>query len=259
MLDADLGMAGRELVDDLPPEPAGGQHVGLVDAGQMAAPIGGQLERQLNDALDLRARVPQGVDGRLDSIVLLASLRTAEVEAAGELAQDQDVGAGADLGTQRRRRVERGVGGDGAQVGEQLERRPQAEERVLGPRRRRRVIPLRAAHGAEQDSVGGTAGVEGGSRQRVTGRVDRRAADHLLVPGHLEFEPHSGGLDAASRHVADLRADPVTGKVGHAMPPHGWLPAGVGRGSPPERRCRAASIASAATGCSAISLLTAAR
>ena len=186
---------------------------------------------------------------------VLASLRAAEVEAAGQLAQDQDVGAGPDLGTQRRRRVERGVGGDGAQVGEELERRSQAEQRVLGPGGCRGIIPLRTAHGAEQDGVGGTACLEGGSRQRVTGRVDRGTADQLLVPAHLESEPRSGGLDAASRHVADLRADPVAGKVGHAVPPHGWLPAGVGTGSPPERRCRAASIASAAIGCSAMQLV----
>ena len=128
------------------------------------------------------------------------------------------------------------MGGDGAQVGEQLQGGSQAEQRVLGPGRCRGVVPLRAAHRSEQDGIGGTAGVEGGSRQRLTGRVDRRTADELLVPAHLEFETRSGRLDAASCHVANLRADPVAGKVGHAVPPHGWLPAGVGTGSPPERR-----------------------
>ena len=212
VLDADLGMGRRELIDDLAPEPAGGQHVCLVDTGEVSAPIGGELERQLHDALDLRARVPQRVDGRLDPVVLLASLRTAEVEAAGQLAQDQDVGAGPDLGTHRRRRIERGVGGDGAQVGEELERRSQAEQRVLGPGWCRGIIPLRTAHGAEQDGVDGTARLEGGSRQRVTGRVDRGTADQLLVPAHLESEARSGGLDAASRHVATSGPIPSPGR-----------------------------------------------
>ncbi len=75
----------------------------------------------------------------------------------------------------------------------------------------------------------------------------------------LEAEPHAGGVDAAARDVADLGADPVAGQVGDAMLPHGWLPAGVGTGSAGSRRWRAAATASAATGCSAMSLFTAAR
>ena len=145
------------------------------------------------------------------------------------------------------------------QVREQLERRSQAEQRVLRARGCRRVIPSRAADRAEQDRIGGAAGVQGFVRQRLAGGIDRRTTDLALVPAHLEPEPGPGGIDAASRHVADLGPDPVAGQVGDAVLPHGWLPAGVGTGSPPARRWRAASTASAATGCSAISLLTAAR
>ena len=191
--------------------------------------------------------------------MLLAALGTAEVEAPGQLAQDQDVGAGADLRAQGRGSIERGVRRDRAQVGEQLEGRSKAEQGVLGPSRCRRVVPPGPPDGAEQHCVGPSAGIQGLLRQRLSRCVDGGAADQVLVPAQLESEPQPGGLDAASRDVADLGPDSVAGQVGDAVLPHGWLPAGVGTGSPPPRRWRAASTASAATGCSAISLFTAAR
>ena len=135
VLDADRWVPRRDLVHHLAPEPAGGQHVGLVDAGQVPAAAGGKLEGELDDPLDLRARVAQRVDHGLDPVVLLAALGTPEVEAPGQLAQDQDVGAGADLRAQRRGSIERGVRRDRAKVGEQLERRSEAEQGVLRPRR----------------------------------------------------------------------------------------------------------------------------
>ena len=213
-----------------------------------------------HDALDLRARVPQRVDGRLDPVVLLASLRAAEVEAAGQLAHDQHVGAGAHLGTQRRGRVERGMGAHRA-AGWRT-----APARIAG----RAARPRAASVPRGRPTAGRPPRRAGRHRRRGRRRGWRPAARSPVAsiaapPTSCSSQPTSNPKRAPAAstqrraHVAHLGADPVAGKVGDAVLPHGWLPAGVGTGSPPERRWRAASTASAATGCSAISLFTAAR
>ena len=132
----------------------------------------------------------------------------AEVDAAGELAHDEQVGALDALAAQRAGVEQRARRADRAQVGEQLEPLAQAEQALLGARLRRvGRVPLGAADGGEQDGVGVLAGLErlGGERGAVL--VDRGAADEVV--GQLEgadpVEDLAGG-------VHDLGPDPVTGK-----------------------------------------------
>ena len=79
--------------------------------------------------------------------------RLAEIDAAGELADDEHVDAGQELRTERRGRHERRVDAHRAQVGEEAQAPAQCEEGLLGADRRLRVVPARAADGAEQDRV----------------------------------------------------------------------------------------------------------
>ena len=136
-----------------------------------------QLERQRHDPPDLALRVPQRVDGgaALRRLALLG--RPAEVEAAGELADDQAVHALEQLGLERRGRDELRVDGDRAQVREQAEAAAQGEQRLLRADRRVRVVPLRPADRAQQHGVGRAARPprpRGGSRRRRRRSPPRR-------------------------------------------------------------------------------------
>ena len=83
----------------------------------------------------------------------------AEVDPAGELAHDEQVGALDQLALERAGVVERRQRADRAQVGVQAERLAQPEQALLGARRVRvGRVPLRAADRGEQDGVGRAAG-----------------------------------------------------------------------------------------------------
>src|SRR4029079_8983741 len=105
------------------------------------APTAGELEGQADHAPDLGLRVPQGVDGNapLCGIALLRG--PAEVQARGELADDQEVSALEDLGPNRRRRHEGGQLRRRPEVRQQLEAAAQGEQRLLRPDLRVRVVP----------------------------------------------------------------------------------------------------------------------
>ena len=100
--------------------------------------------------------VDAGVVGRV-----AVEAAVAEVDAAGELAHHEQVGALDPLALERAGVEQRRAGPHRAQVGEQAEPLAQAEQALLGARR---VgvggVPLRAADGGEQHGVGAAAGVE---------------------------------------------------------------------------------------------------
>src|SRR2546427_122038 len=77
--------------------------------------------------------------------------RLSEVDAPGQLPDDDQVDAVEDLRPERRGRDELRPGADGAEVGVEAEPLAEPEERLLGPHHRRRVVPPGTADGAEQD------------------------------------------------------------------------------------------------------------
>ena len=167
-------LLGVDAGDDLAPEPARVEHVGLVD-GRHAA-LGG-LEARAGDPLDLR----DGVDHRVEGAAVLGAA-LAVVQAAGELAHDQHVDALDQLALERRGVVERAQRADRAQVGVQAELGAQLEQPLLGPHGAGLVgVPLRAAERAEQDGVGGLAGGERLVGERGAVQVDGRASRRVLV------------------------------------------------------------------------------
>src|SRR5207245_2111708 len=78
--------------------------------------LAGRLEGDLGDADDLRRRVDLGVDAPLAVGCFLDALGLAEVDAAGQLADDQEVCADDDLRLQRGGVRQHGVQLRGAQV-----------------------------------------------------------------------------------------------------------------------------------------------
>ncbi len=75
----------------LAPQNGGGEHVGLVDGGDLATAHTSRFERYLGDALDFEAVVHLGVECLLVRSFSLASLGLAEVDAAGQLTHTGDV------------------------------------------------------------------------------------------------------------------------------------------------------------------------
>src|SRR4051812_45799342 len=112
--------------DDLAPQPRGLEDVRLVDARHARAR---EAEGDLGDALDL----PLGVDARV-VCTSIAPAPIPEVDAAGELAHHQQVGALDALALQRTRVEQRARRAHGAQVRVEAESLAQPEEALLGAR-----------------------------------------------------------------------------------------------------------------------------
>lgn len=102
----------HDLCDDLSPQSAGGEHVGLVQTPDRGRGVLGEGEvgSETGDALDLRARVGLGVHGVTRTVILGA---VTEVDTTGQLTDNVDVDTTADFGLERRAIDER-VGGEEA-------------------------------------------------------------------------------------------------------------------------------------------------
>ena len=156
------------------------------------------------------------VDAQVAGAVGRARL-LAEVDAAGELAHDEQVGALDDLAPQRAGVQQRLDGAHRAQVRVQAEGLAQPEQPLLGARRVRvGRVPLRAADGGEQHRVGLAARGQGLVGQRGPVGVDRRAAERVLGEGEV-----AEAREDLERRGGDLGADPVPWKHGDA---HGHGP-----------------------------------
>ena len=124
----------------------------------LVAALAGEVEGDAGDALDLVRGVDGGVDGALLAVLQRHDLLgLAEVGAAGQLAQDENVEAFHVLATQRGGLGQRRIADGGAQVGEQVEVLAQLEQAGLGPDLVGHLVPLRAADGAEDDGIRASA------------------------------------------------------------------------------------------------------
>ncbi len=164
------------------------EDVGLVDLREFLSALAGELEGDARDADDLVLRVAHGVDGLAG--VLVPGARLAEVEAAEELAHEEDVDALGDLGAQRRVVGERGEGETGAKVRVAAEDLADLQQAGLGAFVGREVIELVVADRAEENGIGVERDVDGLLRQRRSFGGDGNAADEGF--GELE-------VDAAGR------------------------------------------------------------
>src|SRR5512142_1528551 len=80
------GLVTTHRGGDLPPEPRGLEHVGLVDAGDLPLPALREPEGELDHAPHLEVLVLERVHRPLVAVLHVAPLGLAEVEAARELA-----------------------------------------------------------------------------------------------------------------------------------------------------------------------------
>ena len=164
----------------------------------------GRAERDPRDPLDLLARVDAGVRGAVGGARLLA-----EVDPAGQLAHDQQVGALDHLALQRAGVVQRRQRAHRPQVGEQAEALAQPEQALLGPglgrvgacptwARRRPPAAPRRRPGRRRASH---------RSARCRGRRSRRRRT-----GARLVEVGADGVEHLDRGGDDLGADPVAGQ-----------------------------------------------
>src|SRR6185503_7043959 len=133
-----------------------------------------------------------------------------EVQTAGQLANDEDVDAFEALGAQRRAGGELGERAHRAEVGPQAERLAQPEQALLGADLGGRVVPGRAADGAEQHGVGAATGGERVVGERRAVGVDRCTADQALIEREAVPEQLADRVEDAARLVHDFGADAIT-------------------------------------------------
>ena len=166
----------------------------------------------MGDAADLRLGIAHGVEAlALAGVGRSDAARLAEVDVAGQLAQDQEVEAGDDLGPQGRGAGKLGVDRGRTEVREEPELLAQPQERLFRALRPGQLFVLRPADSAEQDRAGAPGERERCLRQRVAGGVVGRAADRRL--GELERETVAGKCAQHPHRLRDdLGADAVAGE-----------------------------------------------
>ena len=195
------------------PQHAGVHHVGLLRGEDLVLALAGQFEGDGADAADFRRRVALRVEGLdLAGGVDMAAARLAEVNAAGQFADDHDVEALDDLGLQRGGIDQRVEHLGRAQVGEEVHLLAQAQQAALGLLAEIGGVPLRAADRTEQHGIGLEGGLHGVVAERHAVLVERGATDQVLgdVEADRALLAHPGN-DLAD-FVHHLGADAVAGQ-----------------------------------------------
>ena len=184
-----------------------------------------QLEGDAADALDLVGVVDLGVDGALLAVAEIGDgLRLAEIDAAGQLAQDDDVEALDQLALERRGIGQRRIGHGRAQVGVEREILAQPQQARLRPHVIGHLVPLRPADRAEDHGVGGMRLRHGGVGDRDLVGVVAAAADQPLLG--LE-RAHAVGVHPGDQlfHLGhDFGADAVAGEKQELVGRHRLTP-----------------------------------
>lgn len=149
----------HHLRHNLTPQPRRGKNVRLVERphGQGWVGLHSQVTRETGNTLNLRAGVYLGIPRSSITSILLALTK---VQTTGQLTDDVEVGAAADIGLERGDLDER-VGGEvaGAEVAVGLHLLAELEDTLLGADGA--GAPFWATDGAEEDGVGGFGGGEG--------------------------------------------------------------------------------------------------
>ena len=153
----------------------------LLRRGHLVASLAREIEGDAADALDLVGVVDLRVDAALLAVAEVADfLGLAEIDAAGQFADDDDVEALDHLRLQRRGAGERGIADRRADVGVEREILAQAQQARLRPHLIGHVGPFRAADRRQQHRVGGLRARHVGVADRLAMRVEGAAADQPL-------------------------------------------------------------------------------
>ena len=186
MIQSDVGIILGNVDDRAAPQAGRSQDIGLVDGRDFVAALLGSLHGKGANALYFRDTVVFQVPRAFDAIVDFRFAAVAEIDAADEFANDEDIGAGDDI------RFERRVFGqdfrylDRAQVDVEPQSLAQAQDGLFRAQFRVDVVPLVAADGAEEDGVGFLGRFDGIFRQGRTAEVIGRAAGRFLFKSQAD-------------------------------------------------------------------------
>ena len=163
----------------LPPEAGGLQDVGLVDADDVLPALPGGFKGHPGNALDLHDGVRLGVIG-LGAVLPFPAAALAKVDAAGELPHHDHVKAVChDVRPQGAVPGQRGINLGRAQVGEEPQRGAKPQECLLRAEMAGVLVPLGAAHGAQEHAVGIQAALDSLLGQGDAGFIDGAAAGEI--------------------------------------------------------------------------------
>lgn len=171
VLNLEIGeLALKCLRHDLAPQAAGSQDIGLVQRPDLlVAAAAGHEASKTRNALNLGARVGLSVPSCAGAIVLLA---LAKVDAASQLADNDNVSAAANLGLERRS-IDEGVRREKARAQVTICSHLFAQLQQTLFRADRSSTPFRAANGTEEDGIGGVGGSERFICKGASGGINR--------------------------------------------------------------------------------------
>ena len=164
----------------------------------------------MQNPFDLPDGIGAGVEGAFS--VVVAALRTAEIDAAREFAHADEIRSAHDLGPERRTVGQRVEQRHGSQVGKQPQRLAHPQEPLLGAHLGRGVVVvLRVADGSEQHGVGGEADGVRLVGIGVARGVDGRGAHQRGGIGDLVSELLRHAVQSLHGFGDDLGTDAVAG------------------------------------------------
>ena len=175
----------------------------------MAAAQLRRLERELCDALDFGHGIVFEIPCPLVAVLDLRLALLAEVDAADQLAHDDEVSALDKLGLQRRILDERVSDLHGTQIRVKAETLPKTQNRLFRAQSRLYRIPLVAADSAEEHAVRRLRGGERRLRQRRAVLVISRAARIMLLIGERQMELFRRLFQHGDGCIRDFPADAV--------------------------------------------------
>ncbi len=176
----------------------------------MLAALTGEFEGDAGYADHLGLGVTHGVDGFVGFFVPPA--RCAEVEAAEEFADEENVGVFNDFRTKRRAFGERSVGDRGAQVGEAAKGLTDLQEASFGTLVWREGVEFVVANCSEENGVAFERGVECRSGERRAGFSDGDAADEAFDKGEVVAAKFGDCAEDVGGFAGDFGADAVAGE-----------------------------------------------
>ena len=191
MVQGHIGVVFVHLGDDVFPELEGFQHIGFVHTGDTLAALAGGFERHAGNAFHLGAAVTHGVKSFLgtgEGTVRgdTAATRLAKINITRQLADDEDVQTGHQLGLQAGRVHQFFVADGGAEVGKQAEVFAQTQNGLFGAQWAVEGVVFPVANSAKQNRIGFFGQLQGALGQRVTMGVVSRATHQGAF--HLEFQ-----------------------------------------------------------------------
>ena len=216
MFESQFRVVLDDFVHDFAPEHAGGEHVGLVNAGDLLVAEHGGIESEAGNAFHFVAAVLHGVetDFFLGARNAFAALGLTEVNVTSQFTNGKDVETVTDdVSAERASACEFLVDAGRAEVAEKLEVLTERQKcAAFRLQVRGEVFPLRATHGTEKNTVRSFAQFEGAFRQRGTAFVIGGTTDVCPFGVHVEAELLGNHVQHADSFFHDFGADTVARK-----------------------------------------------